>query len=393
MHCPVCAAPSGAPIYRHEGSPSITSTARVVAAPTAVYVCAACAHLHTPLVDDIGAYYDVAYNVHLESDEADDLYDVRAGVPVYRARHQANVVLEKLALAHGASVLDYGCGKSMTLQALRALRPDLDCCVFDVSDAYRAAWDTFVPRANQASFVPPAAWEGRFDAVLSFFALEHAADPVAFLRSVRGLLRPGGALHLTIPNVRRNTGDFIVVDHVNHFMPSSLRRAFRAAGFTAVRIDEDAHAAAYVVDAVRAQTPLPLEADDAGVAGFVADARGYAAFWSQAGAALAAFERDVARGRRSAVYGSAFYGVFIASRLADPGALACFLDRNPHQHAKRVLGKPVLAPEAVGDDVEVVYAGLNPARARDIIAGVAPLHRRERQYFYLAPREIAAATP
>ncbi|MDB5069495.1 MAG: hypothetical protein JWM87_606, partial [Candidatus Eremiobacteraeota bacterium] len=163
--CLVCGAPSGAPAYRFDGPASITSTARPVALPTVVFVCEVCAHVQTPPLDDLARYYDTAYNVRLESDAADDLYAVRDGVPVYRTEHQANVALDALALAQGASVLEYGCGKALTLRRMLELRPDLDGAVFDVSDAYRAAWDAFVPPHNQAAHDPPAAWNGRFDAV------------------------------------------------------------------------------------------------------------------------------------------------------------------------------------------------------------------------------------
>jgi SAM-dependent methyltransferase len=382
--CVVCGTPSGAPAYRHDGAVSISSTARAIEVPTIVYVCGVCAHVQTPPLEDIGGYYDTAYNVHLESDDADDLYAVRDGVPVYRAQHQANVALEKLALRPGASVLDYGCGKGMSLRALLAARPDLDGAVFDVSDAYRAHWDAFVPRENQAAYAPPPEWNERFDAVLSFFALEHVGDPRGFLAKIRALLRPGGELHLTVPNVRRNVGDFIVVDHVNHFMPSSLKRLFAEAGFTGVRIDEESHDAAYVVDARRgADGAGPADTTRAEVAEYVAEARRAASFWTAASDAVAAFERETARGRKSAIYGSGFYGVFIASRLADRSTLAYFLDRNPHQQAKRIFDRSVRPPEGIEDDVEVVYVGLNPAQARTIAAGVAPLHRRPRRFFYL----------
>jgi SAM-dependent methyltransferase len=381
--CVVCGTPSGAPAYRHDGVTSISSTARAISAPTVVYVCGVCAHVQTPPVGDLRTYYATAYNVHLESDDADDLYAVVDGVPVYRAQHQANVALAKLGLRAGAAVLDYGCGKGMSLRALLAARPDLDGAVFDVSDAYRAAWDAFVPRERQAAHAPPPSWAGRFDAVLSFFALEHVADPQSFLRGIRTLLRPGGTVHLTVPNVRRNAGDFIVVDHVNHFMPTSLRRAFADAGFADVRIDEEAHDAAYVVNARHGNGEVVAAVPDADVAAYVAEAHRCAAFWSAASDAVTSFERDHARGRRSAIYGSGFYGVFIASRLADRAPLAYFLDRNPHQQAKRIFDRPVLPPDALGDDVDVVYAGLNPARAREIVAGVGPLHRRTRELFYL----------
>lgn len=381
--CVVCGTPSGAPAYRHDGAISVSSTARAISAATVVYVCAVCGHVQTPPLGDLSQYYDTAYNVHLESDESDDLYAVRDGVRVYRAQHQADVALAKLALPPGASVLDYGCGKAMTLRALLAARPDLDGAVFDVSDAYRPQWDAFVPRANQAAYETPPEWDGRFDAVLSFFALEHVAEPRAFLAGIRRLIRPGGALHLTVPNVRRNIGDFIVVDHVNHFMPTSLRRALADAGYDDVRIDEDVHDAAYVVTARRAESPQQIASDPAEIAIHVAEAWRYAAFWSAASDAVAAYEANVARGRRSAIYGSGFYGVFIASRLRDRSSLAYFLDRNPHQQTKRIFDRPVLAPERIDDDIDVVYVGLNPANAHAIAAGVAPLHRRERDAFYL----------
>ncbi len=388
--CLVCGAPSGEPAYRHDGALSISSTARPIAVPTVVYACGRCGHVQTPPVEDIGAYYDRAYNVHLESDDADDLYDVCDGLPVYRAQHQANVALAKLALPRGASVLDYGCGKGMTLRAMLASRPDLDGAVFDVSDAYRDAWDAFVPRERQATFEPSADWHERFDAVLSFFALEHVAQPRAFLARTRTLLKPGGTFYLTVPNVRRNAGDFIVVDHVNHFMPTSLQLLFAREGFTEVRIDEESHAAAYVVTAkagpLRHPEPKPCHpelVEGRAVAPYLAEARALAAFWTNAGAAVQTFERDVARGRRSAIYGSGFYGVFIASRLADRSRVAYFLDRNPHQQAKRIFDRTVIAPDALGDDVEVVYVGLNPANARTIAAGVASLHRRPRELFLL----------
>lgn len=390
--CLVCGSPSGAPAYRHDGATSITSTARAIPVPTIVYICETCGHVQTPPLANIGDYYDSGYNVLLESDGADDLYDVRDGVRVYRAQHQADVALEKLALAPGASVLDYGCGKGMTLRALLAARPDLEGAVFDVSDNYRNAWDQFIPRRRQATYEPPFAWHAHFDAVLSFFALEHVADPRAFLVDIRALLRPGGQLHLTVPNVRRNIGDFIVVDHVNHFMPTSLLHVLTNAGFTNIRIDEESHTAAYVVTAScnpeRRRHAEALEAWEtitppAAVEPYVEEARTYAAFWTKATEAVVAFERDHARGRKSAIYGSGFYGAFIASRLHDRSSLAYFLDRNPHQQTKHVIERPVLAPEAIEDDVEIVYIGLNPAAAREIAASVAPLHRRTRELFFL----------
>jgi SAM-dependent methyltransferase len=382
--CNVCGTPAGAPLYDNEGSGSITSLAKPFDGPTVVFACPVCAHVQTPPLADIGAYYDTAYNVRVESDDADDLYELRNGNPVYRTEHQAIEALEKLAPATGARILDYGCGKARTLRHMVAARPDLRPAVFDVSDAYRGFWDEFVPPDEQAVYVPPAAWTERFDIVLTFYAMEHVADPRAFLAGIHRLLRPRGQIHLVIPNVRRNPGDLIVVDHVNHFMPTSLRLIFALEGFTDVEIDEESNAAAYVVNARRGDVPAApgTDIEATAVAKALQEARATAAFWSGARERIRAFERTV-RGRSAAIYGSGFYGAFIASALTDRSTLAYFLDRNPHQQRKRIFDRPVLAPDAIEDDVEVVYVGLNPERAREIATGVKSLHRRPRDLFYL----------
>jgi len=46
----------------------------------------------------------------------------------------------------------------------------------------------------------------RFDLVVSFQVIEHLADPGAFLDDLRRLVRPGGAIVITTPNVRRARG-------------------------------------------------------------------------------------------------------------------------------------------------------------------------------------------
>jgi len=383
LACNVCGATFAEPLYRNDCTTSITSLAKPFDGPTTVFGCSACGHVQTPALDAIGDYYDTAYNVRIESDDADDLYAVRDGKPVYRTEHQAVEALAKLEPSLGSRILDYGCGKARTLYHMCRARPDLQPAVFDVSDAYRRSWDEFVPREEQAAYGVPPEWSGRFDVVLSFYALEHVADPRGFLAGIHRLLKPGGRLHLVVPNPRRNPGDLIVVDHVNHFMPSSLRLIFALEGFDDVMIDEDSNTAAYVIGARRADAArVSLPTGDRSVAKSLQQAHDIAAAWTGARERILSFERTVSD-KRAAIYGSGFYGVFIAAALVRRSAVAYFLDRNPHQQRKTIFGLPVRAPEAIGDDIEVVYAGLNPQRAHEIIGGVEPLRRRPRRYFYL----------
>ena len=85
---------------------------------------------------------------------------------------------------------------------------------------------------------------GRFDVAVLNHSLEHMPNPEATLGEVARILRPGGQLHLAVPNgagagfARQRTGwehcSFPL--HLWFFDPGSLKRLLCVAGFTDVRI-------------------------------------------------------------------------------------------------------------------------------------------------------------
>ncbi len=76
-----------------------------------------------------------------------------------------------------------------------------------------------------------------FDVVTAIEVLEHTLDPVAELRRIRQLLRPGGLLLLTTGNAAPFAANltrwpYVVPEiHVSFFEPGTLRRALQRAGF------------------------------------------------------------------------------------------------------------------------------------------------------------------
>ncbi len=92
--------------------------------------------------------------------------------------------------------------------------------------------------------------EGRFDVLVFGDVLEHLPDPLAALRSTRSLLRPGGHIVLSVPNVAHGdvrlallVGRFPYADlglldstHLRFFTWDTLRTMLRDAGFVAVEV-------------------------------------------------------------------------------------------------------------------------------------------------------------
>jgi SAM-dependent methyltransferase len=72
------------------------------------------------------------------------------------------------------------------------------------------------------------------DAVVSFHVLEHVDSPSQFLRHVNRILKPGGLVHLEVPNLARwgeaGLGDFFQFPHLFSFTAITLRNYLVAVG-------------------------------------------------------------------------------------------------------------------------------------------------------------------
>jgi SAM-dependent methyltransferase len=80
--------------------------------------------------------------------------------------------------------------------------------------------------------------EGHFAFASMLHSLEHMADPVASLRRLRRLVRPGGHVLVEVPNFRsalrglfgRSWFPLMLPQHLVHFEPDTLRRTLEQAG-------------------------------------------------------------------------------------------------------------------------------------------------------------------
>lgn len=128
----------------------------------------------------------------------------------YRSKPEAyfgnvRLEIEPLLPAGVDSVLDVGCGAGATLGWLK----DSGRCRTAVGiELMPAAAELARQRADRVlvgdanALVESALDAGSFDLVLCLDVLEHLTDPWAFVSKVQRLLRPGGTLVASLPNVR-----------------------------------------------------------------------------------------------------------------------------------------------------------------------------------------------
>jgi SAM-dependent methyltransferase len=378
MRCNVCDGPLGPPIFDAGSDRALTSLCELRTGCVRVWSCGTCGHLRGEALPDTSEYYESAYRILLDQDDEDQIYDVQDAKIIYRTEHQIATLLGKLQLPDGALLLDYGCAKASTPKRLLSQRPDLKVHLFDVSEMYRPHWNRFANIERCAVHHTPAHWEQHFDVVTSFFALEHIPEPRRTVAHIASLLNDEGVFYGIVPDTFGNVADFVVIDHVNHFTAPSLHRLLRDAGFQEISIDATAHRGALVFTARKAGTPTPV----ASPTQTLADAQALARYWATLSERIRSAE--VRRGDLpAAVYGSGFYGAYIASTVQRPELIWCFLDRSPFQQGKTLFGKPVVAPEQLPGAVRTLYVGLNPAIARAALVSMEWPHQDQMELIYL----------
>ncbi|RUM27306.1 methyltransferase domain-containing protein [Rhizobium vallis] len=381
-HCRICGGAIEAPAYETP-APALTSIMTFLDIPTRVFICESCGHAQCDDIPDIQEFYDTGYRISLNSDGHDQIFAVKPdGAVIYRTDHQTDISLRLLDLPTGATLLDYGAAKADTLRKMTAARPDLKVHVFDVSADYQEAWQGWVPPEAQAIYSAPESWKGTFDAAMSHFVIEHVADPVGFIRDIGALLRPGGLLLLSLPNVSANPGDMTVADHLSHFSDSSLRYALAAGGFTLRTIDDTSFPGAFFAVAEKSAVPVKPYQDHEAVAAAVARAHEICDFWTKATLHLDDAARRLS-GKRAAIYGAGAYGSWICSRIGKHVELTAFLDQNPGLQNKEHFGYPVIAPTAIAEDAEALFIGLNPLKARAAIANMPYLQKSGLELLWL----------
>lgn len=130
----------------------------------------------------------------------------------------------------GKSVLDVACGTGYGSAMLLRAGASLAVAVELSAPALAFAARTYAgPKYICADARKIPLKDASFDAVVSLETIEHLADPVGFLRSVRALLREGGVLVLSMPN--RSQTDGSNPYHLHEMTLPELLEALERASF------------------------------------------------------------------------------------------------------------------------------------------------------------------
>ena len=198
----------------------------LTAEPQSILRCGGCGAGHlsgSPAVD----YESVAYRDLVDGgNSAERFYAVHD--------HEQPDKLRRLGTStlRGKVVADVGCGAGSFLDLVRGVsRATL---AIEPATSYHAA----LAAKGHLTFpyckdVPPE-WLGKVDVVVCFSVVEHAEDPLALLRDIRALMRPGGELLISTPNLRDWLLEMLPEDYAAFFYRTVHRWYFDADSLSAL---------------------------------------------------------------------------------------------------------------------------------------------------------------
>jgi 2-polyprenyl-3-methyl-5-hydroxy-6-metoxy-1,4-benzoquinol methylase len=171
-------------------------------------------------------------------------------VPLNERRHRAHAKL-LAAVGRGKRVLDVGCSSGYLAEPLSERGNTIVGIELDADAAHEA--ERFCERVllGDVETMELPLEPGSFDVVLCGDVIEHLRDPVAALARLRPLLKGGGELVLSTPNVanwairlsllagRWRYTDRGILDrsHTHLFTRATLVEALRRAGYERIEVD------------------------------------------------------------------------------------------------------------------------------------------------------------
>jgi SAM-dependent methyltransferase len=387
--CPVCGQASEAPFVEVDGLPahvgvlwrSAAGAAAAPRGPMRMHCCAGCGYVWNAAFDPGLLDYEQEYDNALH------------GSSLFREFEAATVahLVERYGLK-GREVVEVGCGDGRFLGLLCTAGDNRGVGFEPGARAERRA-----PEADERVDVLAEAYTADHprrggDLLAARQVLEHMADPVGFLATLRrGIGERGTALYVDVPNGARLTDDLafwdLMYEHCGSYVEPALRAAAEAAGFAVMEV-RPAHSGQFLV---LEATPAPV-AGTAGAAGGPAPRRPdeAAPYVERVARFGAAFGRRVAewrdrlaeharRGRTVVAWGAGGRAVNFFNTVGIGPEVAAVVDLNPaKQHTFLAgTGHEVVPPARLVDldpDVVIVVNGVYADEVRRDLerAGLAP---------------------
>ena len=356
------------PIYTSNDSFSITSISNLINAKTEVYYDKEIAHLYTKETLNLEEYYDNEYKVDIESEDKDSLYGIINGEKVYRTQYQLDLFTKKVEIKNNMKILDYGSAKGLFLKKLIE-KISIEPYLFDITTKYKEFWLKTFNQKNCSFYNLKDEWKNSLDIVTSFYVFEHVKDPLTELKNIYQVLKEDGTVYIQVPNVYNHIADFICIDHLHHYSKISLTHLLNQSGFEVISIDDTSYEGALIIVGQKKTNIKTYNFLNEDYTFYETKAVEMSKYWQTLSSKINTFYKQNST-KKAALYGAGFYSTYILSHLPKDNNIAYAIDQNPHLHSQKFNNLDIIPIDKVSEDIQVLYVGLNPKMAKEIIKDI-----------------------
>jgi 2-polyprenyl-3-methyl-5-hydroxy-6-metoxy-1,4-benzoquinol methylase len=301
-----------------------------------------------------------AYAIYHQSKGIEQrVFDQVSGAAVSRSARLLGRFRSEISLPPTGRLMDVGCGNGALLRAFSDLIGGWSLVGVEVNDHYRSVVEA-IGGVEHLFTCPPEAVPGRFQLISLMHALEHIPSPREFIGRFWDKLEPGGLLLVQVPDCAQNPFMFPVADHALHFFLATLRELVESAGFEVLVAANDWVAKEITVVA-RRQGERRVVRPPRAPGYFVPAVRARLDWLREQVRAV----RSMAARGPVGIFGSSIAATWLFAEL--DGAVAYFMDEDPHRIGQMCCGRPILqSTDAPGDSS--VFLALPPRLASEVKA-------------------------
>lgn len=220
------------------------------------------------------------FTSHLPQQEQTDYDDYYCGetldIPAFIDKRLDEIIAGFAPYKQNKRLLDIGFGAGTLLQAAERggwVPTGVDVSKSAVEHVRKLGYDVFCGTLDEAHYP-----DNHFDVVTASELLEHVPDPLAVVREMGRVLRPGGLLWMTTPHGRGVSNRLLGVEwsilyppeHIQLFSRKGIEKLLKAVGFRRIRVITQGVNPFEIVEHFKRR-----KSETAAPAGAVAEAKGH----------------------------------------------------------------------------------------------------------------------
>ena len=290
-----------------------------------------------------------SYTIYYQSEGLEQSVFIE-GLPIPRSKRIIEGVMQNYHIPMEGKILDIGCGNGSFLRNFHKVRPNFSLYGSEISDRDIKEISS-IPNFEKLWCCQPHKISGKYEIISMIHLLEHVISPISFLKEVRKKLSTNGIIIIEVPNYRKNPFDLIIADHATHFSVDSLHHIVQRSGYEVIWSSDSFIPKEITLIARKSDVINVLDANDE---------RNKLVTSLQWLLKMRDEAKRIAMNGPVGIFGSSIAATWIFTELE--GNVAFFVDEDPNRIGRTHLGRPIISPAEVPDNVKVIIPAPEPIK-------------------------------